>query len=46
MESGWEITVKLMASFRRDWKEEASIKKSGPTKFVQMALLRYALLGP
>jgi hypothetical protein len=40
-----EFTVKLMASFHRDWKE-ASIKKSGPRKFVQMALLRNALLGP
>jgi hypothetical protein len=38
MESGRGITVKLMATFRRDWKEEASLKKSGTTKFVQMAL--------
>jgi hypothetical protein len=41
MESGRELMV-----IRRDWEEEASIKKSGPRKFVQMALLKNALLGP
>jgi hypothetical protein len=44
--SGWEITVELVITFHRDRKEEASMKKGGPGKFVQMALLRSAFFGP